>query len=309
MSDHLGAEISVNVGEIPNNPGLKLAARLGIGQTNSGNIKTTLRQKAGVEPEDAVFYLVVAAQNSEGAEDLRNTIQAAIDKLNTGEGDLSSIPPPLLTLHAKSDDQDYEGVPKATLTVSVHDTNTVVTIKPIAQLRETIAANYETASGLAGDVLLKDQEVYLEFDAGKSIGDILHSSKWLEDFFEAISFKLWIHLHPQVFADISGIASNLGAPDNILLALGSLGIFSSAGINLNFKSATELPEDIKSSLRKIESRANFAEIHQKTPAGLKAFFGHFANHGTGNLHLFGSLQTNAVQIDLHIPGLSKFISE
>ena len=165
------------------------------------------------------------------------------------------------------------------------------------------------ASGLAGDVLLKDQEVYLEFDAGKSIGDILHSSKWLEDFFEAISFKLWIHLHPQVFADISGIASNLGAPDNILLALGSLGIFSSAGINLNFKSATELPEDIKSSLRKIESRANFAEIHQKTPAGLKAFFGHFANHGTGNLHLFGSLQTNAVQIDLHIPGLSKFISE
>ena len=309
MSEHLSAEISVNVGEVPNSPGLKVAVRLGLGPDHSGAIKTTFRDKSGNELEDATIYLVISAKNAEGAENLRDLIQRVIDKANTEEG-LEHLPRDLKELIAKSDDEDFEDAPKFTFAVTVRDTHVVVAARPIAQLRENIAEKYEMVQGIAGNAILKEQELYFEFDAGKSVEELVNSQNAILDAFDAISLKLWLHLHPQIFADLMNVASNMGAPENITAGLGSLGLFSNASFALNFKSSSELPEDVKESLGRLSARTNnFKEVHQNIPPPVKAFFKHFADHGTGNLHIYAGLQTNAIAVDLHVPGVSKFISE
>ena len=309
MSDHLTAEISVNVGEVPNSPGLKVAVRLALGPNHSGAIKTTFREKSGNELEDASVYLVVSAKNAEGAENLRELIQRVIDKAMTEEG-LEHLPRDLREMIAKSDTEDFDGAPKFTFAVTVHDTHVVVVARPISLLRENIVEKYELVQGIAGEALLKEQELYFEFDAGRSVEELVNSQNAILDAFEAISLKLWLHLHPQIFGDLMGIASNMGAPENLTTGLGSLGLFSNATFAFNFKSSSELPEDIKESLGRLSTKANnFKELHQNIPPPVKSFFKHFADHGTGNLHIYAGLQTNAIAVDLHIPGVSKFIAE
>ena len=310
MSDKLSAEISVNVGEMPNSPGFKIAARLSIGTNNSATAKALFSERSGQNLEDAHLYLVVPAKDEEGAEDLRKLIQATIDKVTSEEG-IENFPENLKELIAKNDQEEYEGNPKFTLSVSVHELNVVLRVRPIDGAREVISTSFETASAMATEALAKDQEIYFEFDTAKSIGELLHSENKILDLIEAVSLRLWIHLHPQLSTDLLELATNVGAPDPIIMALGSAGLYNSASLNINFRSGSELPEAVKEGLKKLsQKKLNTQDLHpEKIPQNIKRFFGHFANNGTGNIHAFVGIQTNVLHLDFHIPGLSKFISE
>ena len=85
MSEYVSAEISVNVGELPNSPGFKVAARVGLGAENSGNIRTTFRDKTGRDLDDLTLYIVIPAKSQEGAQDIHDTIQRLVDKLNSND--------------------------------------------------------------------------------------------------------------------------------------------------------------------------------------------------------------------------------
>lgn len=308
MSDQLKAEISVNVGEVPNSPGLKVAAKLGLGFENSGAIRNCFRGKSNQDLEDASLFIVVSARNAESAESLRNTIQTVIDKSKTEEG-RENLPSPLNKLVAASEDEQCEG-PRFVFSVTTHESNVVVKARPVNEAREQWIAMYETGVGIAGEAISREQEVYFEFDIGKSVEEIVNSNNAVLDIFEALSLKIWLHLHPQIFADLVNVGSNLGAPEQIVMALGSVGLFTSAVFNLNFKSATELPDEIKSFLERVSAKGNdIKTARQEIPEGVKRFFKHFAENGTGNLSLYAGVQTSAVCIDLHLPGLSKFLSE
>ena len=310
MSERLSAEISVNIGEIPNDPGFKFSARLSLGPTNSGVVKNTFRERSGHDLEDAQLYLVVPAKNSEAAEDLRRLIQATIEKATSEEG-IEGLPRHIRGLLAKSDDEEMDENPKFTLSVAVHDVNVVLNVKPIAAAREMILAQFEMAAGIAGEVLSKDQEVYVEFDTARSIGDLLHSNNKILHLLEAVSLKLWIHLYPQIASDLNNIATNMGAPEQVSMILGSAGLYNSANFSLNFRTGNDLPDDVKESLGRLsDKRFNTSDLHpERIPANVKGFFRHFAENGTGNLHIFGGIQTNVLHAELHIPGLSKFLSE
>jgi hypothetical protein len=308
MSDNLISEISVNIGEVPNSPGLKVAFRLAIGPENSASIKDTFTQKTGAPLEDLSLYVVIKTKSEDSAKVIHGIFQGALDKFHAGEVS-EDLPPQITSLIARSEDEEFEGQPKFVFAVTVSGEHVVIKGKLITQAREIAASSYETAAGLAGEILSKNSEVYFEFDAAKALEEVLHSQNAIQDFFEALSLKLWIHLHPQLFGEAATLVSNLGAPETIATGLGTLGLFSSATLSLNFKSASELPEDIKASIAKLSSKNNFKEIHAETPQKLKNIFALFGEHGTGNVFLFAGIQTNAVQVELHVPGLSKFLSE
>jgi len=172
-------------------------------------------------------------------------------------------------------------------------------------------AGYQTASSLAADVLSKDQELYFEFDAAKSIRELLSSNNKILHALEALSFKLRINLNSQIFSELRNIASNLGAPDNINMILGSLALYQNAYFNLNFRSGNELPEDVKEGLQKIsENKLNSSKLHpEKIPPPIKLMAGHLLRNGTGNLHIFTGIDTNMIHLELHLPGLSQFMAE
>jgi hypothetical protein len=309
MADQISTEFSLNVGEIPNSPGFKVSARLGLGTSNSANIRSTFRDKTGGDLEALSFYVVVVARTTEGAEDLRSVIQRTIDRFSTPEGQNEPGFSRLKRLLATSDEQEFEGEPKFTFSVAVHDVHVIVKARPIAQMREQAEAQLEMVSGLAGDVLQRDNEVYAEFDMGKVFSELVQSQNWILDAFDSIALKLWIHLHPQLFSDLSNLASNLGAPEQVLMGLGSAGLFHAASLNFNFRSSSELPADFKEGLGRLSAKAGDPNFHREIPENVKKFLKHFAENGSGNMHIFAAAHTAALFVDLHLPGIAKFLAE
>ena len=310
MSEYVSAEISVNVGELPNSPGFKVAARLGLGSENSGNIRATFRDKTGRELEDLTLYIVVPAKSEAGAQDIHDLLRRLIDKV-TGEAaeDDERIVRNLREIMAKNDNDEFEGSPKFVFTPSVHNHTVIVQVRPVEGFREMLSGQLEMVTGLAGDVLEKKQEVYLEFDIGKSFGDVVHSSHSFVDLLESVAFKLWVHLHPLLFDDLVNLANNLGAPDQVSMALGTAKLFSAASLNLNFKSAADLSADLKQNFESINTKLHEKILQKNFPEGVKKFFKHFADNGTGNVHLFAGINNVAVFLDLHLPGVAQFVSE
>lgn len=310
MSEYVSAEISLNVGELPNSPGLKVAARLGLGAENSGNIRTTFRDKTGRDLDDLTLYIVVPAKSQEGAQDIHDLIHRLIEKV-TGEEkeDDERIIRNLREIVAKNDNDEFEGSPKFVFTPSIHNHSVILQVRPVEGFREMLSGQLEMVTGMAGDVLERKQEIYLEFDIGRTFGDVVHSSHAFVDLLESIAFKLWIHLHPQLFDDLVNLADNLGAPQIVSMFLGIAKLFSSANLNLNFKSAAELPDDLKQSFESINTRLHEKILQKNFPEGVKKFFKHFADNGSGNVHIFGGINNVALFLDLHLPGVSQFISE
>lgn len=308
MSEYVSAEISVNVGELPNSPGFKVAARLGLGPENSGNIRTTFRDKTGRDLNELTLYIVIPAKSQEGAQDIHDTIQRLINKLNSDE-EVQGIGSKLREIVAKNESEDFEGQPKFVFTPSIHNHSVIVEVKPIEGFREMVSGQLEMVSGLAGDVLERKQEIYLEFDLGKTFGDVVHSSHAFVDLFDSVAFKLWIHLHPLLFEDLSNLANNLGAPEQVGMFLGVAKLFSAASLNLNFKSVSELPAEAKQNFETLNNRFHESVLQKNFPEGVKRFFKHFADNGSGNVHLFAGINNASLFLDLHLPGVSQFISE
>lgn len=308
MSEYVSAEITVNVGELPNSPGFKVATRLGLGEENSNNIRNTFRDKTSKDLDDLTLYLVVVAKTEDGAGDLNQVIQKLLDKLLSDE-ELPGGLAKLRELVARNDNDDFEGAPKFVVTTSIHRNHVIVQFKPIEGLREQLQAQLEMVTGLAGDVFERKQEIYFEFDLGRTFGDVTHSEHALVDLFESLCFKLWIHLHPQLFNDLTNLANNLGAPDQVSLILNSANLFNNANLTLNFKSATDLAPELKQTFEGANKRFHENVINRNIPDNVKRFFKHFADNGTGNVHLFAGYPNIALFADLHLPGVSQFISE
>jgi hypothetical protein len=308
MSEYVSAEIAVNVGELPNTPGFKVSTRLGLGAENSGNIRNTFRDKTAKDLDDLTLYLIVVAKSEEGAANLLEVIQKLIAKLLSDE-ELQGQLPRLRELIARSDSDDFEGAPKFVVTPSVHNNHVIVQFRPIEQMREQLSAQLEMVTGLAGDVFERKQEIYFEFDLGRTFGDVVHSDHALVDLFESVCFKLWIHLHPQLFNDLVNLAENLGAPETVGMLLKSANLFNNANLTLNFKSATELDSNLKQAFEGPNKRFHENVLQKNVPDGVKRFFKHFADNGTGNVHLFAGHPNIALFVDLHLPGVSQFLSE
>lgn len=308
MSDLLSAEISVKVGELPNTPGFKVSARLGMGPEHSNSIKKSFRDKSNQDLEDLTFNLIIVAKTEDGAEVLCRLIKKVIDQFLSNE-ELPGAPSKLRELFASSDNDEYNGAPKFVVTSSIHRNNVTVHFKPIEGLREQLQAQLEMVTGLAGDVLERNQEVYFEFDLGKTFGDVSHSEHALVDLFESLCFKLWVHLQPQIFNDLINLANNLGAPAQVSLILNSANLFNNAKLELNFKSASKLTAEHKEIFESVSQRFHQNVINKNIPDNVKRFFKYFANNGTGNIHFFAGYQNIAAFADLHLPGVSQFLSE
>lgn len=307
MSEYVSAEVTVNVGELPNSPGFKVSARIGLGSENSNNIRNTYRDKTSGELEDLAIYLVIVAKTEDGAGDLNQVIQKLIDKL-LSEEELPGRLSELRQLIARNDNDEFEGAPKFVVTSSVHRNHVIVQFKPIEGLREQLQAQLEMVTGLGGDVLERKQEIYFEFDLGRTFGDVTHSDHALVDLFESLCFKLWIHLHPQLFNDLSNLAENIGS-EGLSMYLNTANLFNHANLTLNFKSATELTPELKQSFETANKRFHENVINRNIPDNVKRFFKHFADNGTGNVHLFAAIPNIALFADFHLPGVSQFISE
>ena len=133
MSEYVSAEVTVNVGELPNTPGFKVSARIGMGPENSSNIRGTFRDKTSEELEDLSFYLVIVAKTEDGAGDLNQVIQKLIDKV-ISEEELPGRLSELRQFIAKNDDEEFEGMPKFVATSSVHRNHVIVKFKPVEGL-------------------------------------------------------------------------------------------------------------------------------------------------------------------------------
>ena len=308
MSDIVSAEISIKVGELPNTPGFKVSARLGMGPEHSNSIKNTFKDKSNQELEDLTFNLVIVAKTEDGAEVLYRLIKKVIDQF-LSDKELPGAPSKLREIFAHNDSDEYNGAPKFVATTSLHRNNVIVHLKPIEGFREQLQAQLEMVTGLAGDVLERNQEVYFEFDLGKTFGDVSHSEHALVDLFESLCFKLWVHLHPQIFNDLTNLANNMGAPAQVSLMMNSANLFNNAKLAFNFKSASKLASEHKQIFESVSQRFHQNVINKQIPDNVKRFFKYFANNGTGNIHFFAGYQNIAAFADLHLPGVSQFLSE
>ncbi|OMJ67344.1 hypothetical protein SteCoe_35519 [Stentor coeruleus] len=308
MSNQVITEITVNLGEVPSSPGFKVAARLGLGLANSENIKNTFREKTSQDLNELTLYIVISAKSAEGAEEIRQTIHNSIEKFNSDE-ELDPVLTKLRQFIAKSDDEDFKGTAKFVWTVEVLESTVIVKATPIAQLREIATTQLGMAIELAYCLFKLNSEVYFELDMGKAISELATSENWIKDVFDTLCLRLRIHLHADFFINYGELARERGAPEKILMLFGGLGLFHSANLNFNFRSSSELPDNLKEGLAKISSQGAGSRFHKDIPENMKKFFGHFANAGSGNLHVFAGFQTNVLHAELHVPGLSKFLAQ
>ncbi|CAG9332792.1 unnamed protein product [Blepharisma stoltei] len=293
-------DISLQVGEVPTQPGVQAYIHLTTGDNLSAKAKETVAAEIGSAPQDFNAYVVINCSSAEGAEEVKGLLAKVWTGISSGsaEDDVSKALNALLVSDA----------PHFNPEIAVHGTKVVVRGVPSEAKQAEFSGIQEMVRGMAGHVFGHDQTIHLEFDIGHEIGAILLSENKIVDALNSLRLSFAFHGASTLASDLLGVAEGLNADTTILRALRVLTVYQSADLQLKFRSASQLPDSVKEKAQRVAAKANLAELKGQAPPQVVSFLGKLSEHTTGDLHVFVSAGRLTAEFKLHAPGLLRALS-
>ena len=189
------------------------------------------------------------------------------------------------------------------LDFSVHGKHLVVKVSGNEMNREMIQGSIGMATGFVGPILEHDQNIHVEFDVEKSIGEIFNSENPIMTGFNSMKFNVILGVNTALSSHGASIAENFGAPPQVLHALGLLGLYENANIDLKFLSAERLPSQVTDAINELNSGAMLQMGKEMAPDHAKEMVRKIGEHFDGEIQVVAGFSSVMVQVKIHVPGL------
>lgn len=288
MSNLIRTEINLTTGEPQNSPGVQVFIKLVTGDTNTTSFKSQILEITNQESLEFNGLVSIPCMSQESATTLKNIMSG------------------FWTVGKYRINDSLNGPDSITLKFSVFNSSVIILVGIGQAYRYKAEEALEFVQSIAGESFGHDQHVHFEIDVGNHLHALMTSTNILVDLFNAFNMTASIEAHPSLLQQLSNYSENLQCGEQFKKYSRLMTIYKGLNISLRLGSFNELPEDFKSFLNELTVQYNPSLLHTSLPKNLKPIIQAFAQHATGELHVYAGAGRLITELKVKAPGASEF---
>ncbi|CAG9315184.1 unnamed protein product [Blepharisma stoltei] len=282
------AKINLNIGELPSQPGIESYIEIASGENSIAQAKERASAEVGSDINSYNLYAVIGCSSAEGAECVKTYLSNEWNNFWARYKDDYTFGKFFSSFIGCNPAQD----------INVNGTSVI--IHGLSSKIELENSNEEEKVGSY------DQTILIDINTGQEIRTILRGENPIVDAFDALKLKISFYRSsfiPEDFWNHPACNRRNRESNEFRFFKTLLTILKSGDLELNFKSARELPEFVKEEAKSISESFFFSGMMHIVFSDCLYFLGEYSEHTTGEFYGFLSTDSRFTKVKVKAPGL------
>lgn len=251
MARIVKTEVDISVGDLGRSSKTRACFDIGTGESYISEHREKLSNIIGQDPEEMKAYVTIPCPSAESSQKFAALLKKALkDAKSNNESTISTLLKMLEDNEGGDDegDNDEENeAPKAfDFKITTHLNNVIIKIETSA-FEEAFEGTLNFVSMQAGEIINFNSNLHVEIDTRRTLHAIL-SRHFIHALTESILIKVILSYDSRILTKGRRVAQNFDMSKEILRALGYASMYAGGSVNLHFKSADDLDENVKNAL-------------------------------------------------------------